>query len=167
MKLLEKCDNALQELYKFSEDILYLGEPITASRIEILEQEIGYKLPEEFVYILKKHNGIILCGTEVYGLASELRGRSLDIIYKFEHFEVENPMPVYFFPFSPDGRGNHYCLDLSKAAGGMCPVVFWQWDFEYNDFDSVEVSNNSFTEWVNEVLIEWTKETYNYDGTEK
>ncbi|QOW10077.1 SMI1/KNR4 family protein [Kaistella flava (ex Peng et al. 2021)] len=167
MEIIEKCNKTLEELYKFSTDILYLGEDIRDSRIENLEEEIGFKLPKDFIYIIKKHNGITLAGTEVYGLSVDLKGNSLDAIYKFEHFEVENIMPKNFFPFSPDGQGNHYCLDLSKLENNTCPVLFWQWDFEYENLEDVEVCNDNFIDWVQEVMIKWTLQTYNYNGTEK
>lgn len=162
-----KIELTLEELYKFSPEILCLGEKIIDSRIEDLESEIGYNFPDDFKYIIRKHNRITLAGTEVYGLSPELRGNSLDKIYTFEHSEVENPMPKQFFPFSPDGQGNHYCLDLSKLVNSKCPVVFWQWDFEYESLEDVEVCNDSFVEWIDEVMIECTLQTYNYDGTEK
>lgn len=167
MEIIEKCNQTLEELYKFSPEILYLGENIIDSRLESLEEEIGYKLPEDFKYIMKKHNGITLAGTQIYGLSAKLKESSLGKIYAFEHSEVENPMPKNFFPFSPDGRGNHYCLDLSKLEANVCPVMFWQWDFEYDNLEDVEVSNDNFAEWVNEVMIEWTLQMYNFDGTEK
>jgi cell wall assembly regulator SMI1 len=167
MEIVEKCNKTLEELYKFSSEILLLGENILDSRIEDFEKIIGLKLPEDFKYIIKKHNGITLAGTEFYGLSSKFEGNSLDKIYTFEHSEVENPMPNFFFPFSPDGQGNHYCLDLSKIQDNICPVVFWQWDFEYDDIEDVEVCNTSFVDWIDEVMIEWTIKIYNYDGTEK
>ncbi|WP_300690971.1 SMI1/KNR4 family protein [Chryseobacterium sp.] len=116
---------------------------------------------------MKKHNGITLAGTEIYGLSENLKGNSLDEIYNFEHREVENPMPIFFFPFSPDGQGNHYCLDLSKLNENICPIVFWQWDFEYENIEEVEVCNTNFAEWIGEVMIDWNLQNYNYDGTEK
>lgn len=167
MEIIEKCNQTLKELYKFSSEILYLEKEILDARIEDLEKEIGYKLPEDFKYVIKKHNGITLAGTEIYGLSSELKGCSLDMVYKFEHFEVNSPMPKNFFPFSPDGQGNHYCFDLSKIKDSICPVVFWQWDFEYENIEDVEICNDNFIDWVDEVMIEWTLQIYNYDGTEK
>lgn len=167
MEIIEICNQMLKELYRFSSEILDLGKEILDARIEDLEKEIGYKLPDDFKYVLKKHNGITLAGTEIYGLSSELKGKSLDMIYKFEHFEVVNPMPKNFFPFSPDGQGNHYCLDLSKIQDDICPVIFWQWDFEYENIEDVEICNDNFIDWVNEVMIEWTLQIYNYDGSEK
>lgn len=167
MKIIEKCDEVLLEINKFSSEMLILGRPILDFRLENLESGIGYLLPKDFKYILKKHNGIALSGTEIYGISKEFKSNSLDQIYKFEHFDVENKMPKNFFPFSPDGQGNHYCLDLSKIENGICPVIFWQWDFEYENIEDVEICNDNFIDWVSEVMIEWTLQIYNYDGTEK
>jgi SMI1 / KNR4 family. len=167
MELITKCDKTFSELYKFSEDILVLGESISDNRLEDFEKKIDHKLPEEFKYILKKHNRIVLNGTEIYGISKKFLERSLDKIYTFEHSDVGNPMPKNFLPFSPDGRGNHYCLDLSKIKEDICPIVFWQWDFEYDSIEDVEVCNESFTEWIDEVMIEWNQNDIDSDGTEK
>ena len=155
------------ELLKFSYSMLTLGKPIADNRIEDFENRIEYNFPEDFKYLIKKHNGFTLNGTEVYGIEKEFKGSSLDKIYDFEHYEVDNPMPKYFLPFSPDGSGNHYCLDLSRIENEICPIVFWQHDCIYENLTEIEICNLSFIEWVKEVMIDWTLEDYNYDGTEK
>jgi cell wall assembly regulator SMI1 len=162
-----ECDSLITELLKFSKDILHLGTEISDNRLELFEKQIGFELPFDFKYLMKRHNGFGLSGTQVLGLDKSFQGSSLDQIYKFEHFEVPNPMPSEFFPFSPDGFGNHYCLDLSKMSNNLCPVVFWQHDFDYQGNDEVEVCNINFLSWVREVMIEWTLQDTNYDGTEK
>ncbi|WMW76927.1 SMI1/KNR4 family protein [Flavobacterium sp. 20NA77.7] len=164
---MNKVDNILERLYKFSPNILQLGKAIADDRLEILQSNISINLPNDFVYLLKKHNGIFLCGVEILGLGMDFGKSSLDKVYQFEHFEVNNPMPLEYFPFSPDGMGNHYCLDLSKKEGNdSCPIVFWQWDVDYQ-LNEVETCNSDFLDWMEEVLIGWTENDYNYDGSEK
>lgn len=168
MKADKRCEQTLEKLYKFSSELLQLGEGnVSNLKLETFEKKIGFKLADDFKYILKKHNGINLAETEVYSLSDEAEGNSLDSIFEFEHYEVENPMPINFLPFSPDGRGNHYCLDLARSSDGICPVVFWQYDFGYDSINAIEVCNDSFTDWIDEVMIGWTLENYHYDGTEK
>lgn len=167
MDVKKKCESLLEQLYKFSSDVIFLGKVIEDNRLEILEESIGYLLPHDFKYILKKHNKISLFGTEILGLDIEFKESSLEKVYQFEHFIVSNKMPPQFLPFSPDGRGNHYCLDLSKNIDGITPVVFWQWDFVYENYDDVEISNDNFIEWVEEVMVEWNLDDYDYDGSEK
>jgi cell wall assembly regulator SMI1 len=162
----KQCNLILNEINLFSKEMVYLGPPIEDNRVEIFEKQIGFNLPSDFKYIIKIHNGISLAGTQFLGIDKELRGSSLEQVYKFEHFEVTNKMPVEFMPFSPDGAGNHYCLNLNKMKENLCPVVFWQSDLNYNN-NEVEECNNTFIEWLKEVMIEWTLDDYNYDGTEK
>ena len=165
--IFNECDWVINELNKFNKSIVSLGLPITDNRLEIFENQIGFAFPSDFKYILKKHNRISLSGTEIYGIDEKFKGSSLVDIYKYEHFSVEHKMPKEFLPFSPDGRGNHYCIDLSKLKNGLCPVLFWQWDFHYSNNDEIEYCNDNFIYWIKEVMIEWTLEDYNYDGSEK
>ncbi|MGY3055754.1 cell wall assembly regulator SMI1 [Pedobacter sp. UYEF25] len=159
--------NTYNELTKFSDSLLNFESKILDSRIEYFENKIGYNLPKDFKYFIKKSNGFSLNGTEVNGIGDEFLNSSLDKLYDFEHNEVGNPMPKYFMPFSADGYGNHYCIDLSRTENEICPIVFWQHDCNYKNISEVETCNNNFVEWVNKVMIEWTLEEYNYDGTEK
>lgn len=155
------------ELLKFSYSILTLEKPINDNRIEDFENYIEYKLPTDYKCFIKKHNGFSLNGAEVYGIGKEYGESSLSKIYDFEQYLVGNPMPKNFLPFSPDGYGNHYCIDLSRVENEICPIVFWQHDFNYENISEVETCNVSFAEWIKEVMIDWTLSEYNYDGKEK
>lgn len=163
----ERCDILLNELYRFSKEVIDFGDSIDDNRLEIFEKEIDFRMPFEYKYIISKHNGISLLGTEIIGIDKSYNESSLDAVYKFEHSIATHKMPKEFLPFSPDGRGNHYCLNLAKINGGMCPVVFWQWDYEYVSIDEVEETNESLLSWTKEVMIDWKLERYNYDGTPK
>ena len=164
--LIKECDELSIELQKFDESLISFGEAIDDDRLEIFEDRIKFQLPTDFKYLYKKHNGIVLSGTEIYGIDKKFRGLSLDEVYEFEHNdEIFNKMPNEFLPFSPDGRGNHYCLNLSKLKNGICPVVFWQHDFIYENLLHVEECNNDFIGWIKEVMIDWTLE--DYDGSYK
>jgi hypothetical protein len=165
--IINKCDLINNTFLKFSSDLIYLGPAINDDRLELLAKQIKFEFPVDFMCMLKSHNGFSLAGTEIYGMNYQLRGSSLDEVYKFEHYSVDNKMPLEFLPFSPDGYGNHYCLDLSAMREGLCPVVFWQHDFNYDTLKDVEICNNNLIEWIDECMIEWTLEDYNYDGTEK
>lgn len=163
--LISNCENVFTELLKFSDKILRIERPISDNRLEIFERSIGYQLPVDFKYFLNKTNGFSLLGIEVLGIGDEFKDSSLDRVYEFEHIKVENKMPGNFFPFSPDGRGNHYCLDLNQLRNDVCPVIFWQWDIKYENLSEVEICNDDFISWIREVMIGWTLEEYNYDGT--
>jgi cell wall assembly regulator SMI1 len=166
-QVISACDEILKELSKFSEDILFLGEPITDKRIIEFEKQIGFALPLDFKYLLSIHNSFSLSGTEVLGIGEEFRGASLENVYQFEHKTGLYPMRAEFLPFSADGAGNHYCLDLSRLKDELCPVIFWQPNYEYTSNDDVETCNANFFEWMQEVMINWSLEEMNYDGSDK
>lgn len=167
-KIKKECDFVINELLKFSDSLLELGEPIVDNRLEVFEINIEQNLSNDFKYILRKFNGFSLNGTIVNGLGSIFGDSSLDEVYNFEHFNALNKMPHCLFPFSNDGRGNYYCLDLSKYNGcGVCPIVFWQWDYHYKDMSEIEICNINFCDWIREVMIEWTLEDYMYNGEER
>lgn len=157
----------INELKKFSSDILYLGNPIEDNRIEHFESKNGIELPNDFKDFMKNNNGIDLMGTNVYPFLSP-NTFSLEDCYYIEHFKVNLPQWQHLVPFSPDGRGNFYCLDTSKLSTNKthCPIVFWVSNYPYIQDDLPEVTNNSFIEWVQEVLIDWTLESYDYYGND-
>ena len=157
--------SVLSELRNFSGGMLHLGAPVDEKEILQLEGKFNVLLPEDYKALLKEHNGLSLLGTEIYGI--ENTSFSLQECYNFEHYEVENPMPLYLIPFSPDGAGNHYCFDTRINKEGCCPIVFWQHDYAYTVDDEPEMVNSNLEEWIREVMIEWTLEHYDYDGTEK
>lgn len=165
--IMNAFEDLLKELYKFSDTILSLGDPIDDNRLEDFEKCLGYELPSDFKFIITRHNSFSIAGTEVLGVGEDLQEESIEQVYKFEHDEVGNPMPPSFLPFSPDGFGNHYCFNLGKLNNGICPVIFWQHDCVYSNEDEAEVCNANFIEWVKEVMIDWTLEDINYDGSDK
>jgi hypothetical protein len=155
----------LKHLYKFSPEVLTLGEPLEDIKIvENFEQKYNLRLPRDYKYLLTKHNGIDLMGVSIYGFAG---AENLETVYEFEHNEVAYPQYNYFVPFSPDGGGNFYCFDTRYINDESCPVVFWTSNYEYSEDDQPELSNESFADWIKEVLIEWTLESCNYDGSDK
>lgn len=165
--LISDCENTFNELSQFSVKILSFATPIVDDRLEVFEKVVGYSFPFDFKFFLKRSNGFSLLGIVVFGIGIEFKDSSLAVIYDYEHRQVHNKMPLHFLPFSEDGRGNHYCLDLHRLNDHVCPVVFWQHDYDYISLDEVETCNDSFVSWVKEVMIEWILERYNYDGSEK
>lgn len=154
----------INELLKFDDSLIELGESVIDDRYEKLEEKIGFILPASFKRFMKKYNYISLYGTSINGLDEKFRGSSLDKLYEFEHFDVGNPMPKELFPFSPDSYGNHYCFDLSNNDD---KVLFWQHDIDYSSKSEIDLDNESFLGWIKEMMIESTLKDYNYDGSEK
>ena len=160
-------ESTIAELLKFSEDILEINNSINDDRIYVFEKKYNLKLPNDFKKFITKINGFSLLGNKVYGFDENIT-ESIEKVYFFEHFEVSYPQPTYLVPFCNDGRGNFYCMDTSQNIDNeYCPIVFWVSNYEYTNEDLPEIVNNNFLEWLEEVIIGWTLEEYNYDGSEK
>ena len=163
----------INELLKFSNEILTLGYPINDDRIELFENKYKVNLPNDYKYFIRLYNGVNLMGVNIFGIGpninDEMQSQTLESIYDIEHFEVAVPQYSYLVPFSPDGGGNFYCFDtrVHNSNTESCPIVFWVSNYQYNDKDEPEVTNESFDHFLHEVLIEWTLREYDYDGNEK
>lgn len=163
---MRSVDKILSELYKFSRDIITLSDPLKdLSIIEDFEMKYNLKLPNDFKYLISKHDGIDLMGITIYGFSGL---ENINSVYYFEHNDVAIPQYDYIVPFSPDGAGNFYCFDTRNYNNeNSCPIIFWTSNYVYDEHNQPEQTNLSFSEWIEEVMIEWTLENYNYDGAEK
>ncbi len=134
-----------------------------------LRQPRGVMLPADYKYAMQRMNGFSIMGDDVFGVLGKANAQSLESNYDFEHFEVQYPQPTYLVPFSTDGGGNFYCFDTRyRTRGGTsCPVVFWVSNYLYTDEDTPEVTNDSFVDFVNDVIIGWTLKAFDYEGNER
>lgn len=167
---MEKIIAAIENLRQFSSGVLTLGEPLNDTElIRDFERQYNLELPKDFKFLLTLHNGIDLMGTSVLGFYSNENTESIKSVYEYEHFKVLYPQYPYLVPFSPDGRGNFYCFDTRSVTlnGESNEIVFWTSNYLYTNEDQPEITHSSLAEWINEVMIEWTLEDYNYDGSEK
>ena len=157
----EKIDSVLKQLHLFSEGVVEFRLPVKPEVVSAFETRHGIILPEDYKYLLSITNGVSLMGDCILGLGSPACSEDLETIYHIEHFECGNPMPLHLIPFCPDGFGNHYCFDIHHGN-----IVFWQHDVDYAN-NSPEVVYSNLAELLQEVFIDWTLESYNYDGSEK
>ncbi len=161
---MNNIQNVVSEILKFSDKLLTIYEPANLAEIQLFEKEIGISLPEDYKIFLRRTNGLELTVTIVYGIVDMPVHLSLSNAYNIEHNEVENEMPSHLIPFSPDGRGNHYCFDSNKCDGQSCNVVFWEYNLADSNEYVPEVVYDSFASWAEEVLIRWKLKKYDYDG---
>jgi cell wall assembly regulator SMI1 len=126
-------NDVITELLTFSTKVLDLNDGVSEDKINAFEKKHGLVLPNDYKILIRKTNGLDLLGTTVYGIYDDSVFMSLDGAFNVEHFEVDNEMPVNLIPFSPDGRGNHYCFDSRKCDNESCKIVFWQHDAQYDE----------------------------------
>ncbi len=157
----------IEKIEKFSRHLVLLEDPLEENLFSAFEKKFKLVLPSDYKTLLRKYNGIDLLGANIYGIRKAYTLYDLEACYIVQHFEVKNNMPTYLVPFSSDGNGNFYCFDTRIYMGDSCAIVFWQSNYPYSEVDRPEVVNDSLTSWINEVVINWTLELCDFDGTEK
>ena len=160
-ELMEKIKKRIEEivsiLKEIDEDDFAAQAGLSEKNIKKSEIELGISYPPDFRYFLSKMNGFSLDGEIVLpALVTEegLIEESIPQVMKWERYEAANSMPEYFLPFSPNGRGDHYCFDLRRQdKNGIYPIIFWQWDYSYQcPDDDVEQVNDDFVGWIKEII---------------
>jgi hypothetical protein len=141
----------------FNKDYVENYSPVEERDILKAEKFFHYKLPSEYKEFLKYSNGITIDGNEIYGIGNE--EEDIISIYSREHDYIQYPMYSNIIPFSPDGRGNYYCFDVNNGN----KIIFWVSNYLYTEYDTPEVVNETFKEWFQEVMIDWTIENNNED----
>ena len=157
----------LNELKKFSKEIVTIGKPLVHQDVTDFEEKYNLKLPKDFKFFLKSYNGFSLMGTEILGFNRD--NESIDSVYQYEHELVSFRQYNYLVPFHNDGRGNFYCLDTRgcNMNSDTCQIIFWVSNYIYTETDQPEITHNGFSDFVQEVIIEWTLEDYDYNGNPK
>src|SRR3989344_4438923 len=83
-------EKTIKELSKFSNQILEFNKPVEPVLIKEFENKYGLTLPNDYKFLLETTNGFSLIGTRVLGLHGNENIDSLEMVYKFEHFELIN-----------------------------------------------------------------------------
>ncbi len=129
-----------------------LGNGATVDEIHAVERELGVRLPESYCWFLREF-GFTFWPEFIYGIAhGKSPGMRVTWQAAVERARVTPPLPRHLVPFSPDGWGNHYCLDTARWNGPECPVVFW--DHEQSENQAPETTHGSFLEWLEDALEE-------------
>ncbi|WP_276880495.1 SMI1/KNR4 family protein [Bacteroides heparinolyticus] len=165
----KEIDEVLEELGKFSSNILTLNSPVNPELMKRFEQQFHVELPNDYKYLLTKTNGFGLMGDDVLGITYTTYGTDLVNTYQFEHYEVIVPQYEWLIPFCPDGGGNFYCFDTNVRTrnGDSNQIVFWYSNYEYTESDPPEVTHECLADFINECIIGWTLQDYNYDGSDR
>ncbi|MDO7886361.1 SMI1/KNR4 family protein [Hymenobacter cheonanensis] len=152
---MEEVDFLVAELRRFSPDIAELGTAVNSQLVTQFEREHDFVLPNDYKLTIAQINGFSVMGAEVYGLHGKTSSPSLESVYQREHTDVFYPQPSYLIPFSGDGGGNFYCFDtrFESADEQSSPVVFWVSNYPYTEDDPPVITNDSFLDFVREVII--------------
>jgi hypothetical protein len=161
--------DVIAELKRFSSRVFKPNRPANQDLIAEFESKYKVTLPSDYKYLVLQMDGFKLFWNSVYGLAAVAGEEFLGRVYEREHFEVAVPQFAHLVPFHNDGSGNFYCFDTKKmtADGLSCPVVFWTSNYSYDEKDLPEKVNENFAHWVEEVMIEWSLEEFDYEGNRR
>jgi cell wall assembly regulator SMI1 len=122
------------------------GQGARDEEVAQCEEQLGVRLPESYKRFLREF-GFALWPEDVYGVyVGSSPGLQVMGNTETERHEVEPEMPHDLIPFSPDGWGNHYCLDTSRLVGGECPVVFWNHELDENQ--QPPQTHPTFLDWL-------------------
>lgn len=163
---MKTLNEVLSELNKFDKSLYGFYEGAGLDLISKFEKKINYDLPIDFKEFLVFSNGANILFETIMGVDTRELQFDLYSTYLLERDESGNPIPGYLLPISPNGRGDHYCLDLTSLSDNKetCKVVFWQHD--YNDINTIPVvAAISFYDFLFEIITDFLKYN-NYDGTE-
>lgn len=137
-----------------------LGPPATDEEIRILETTLGVSLPRDFVEFLRIHNGQKGSAGGLFDNSEFLSTTAIIEQWKvwkdlldsgdFDGYKSEPEAGVRddwwnskWIPFTHNGSGDHYCLDLAPSTGGQEGQVITMW----HDMGTRALEARSFKHW--------------------
>lgn len=150
----------------YTDGLKDLNPPASDAEIEELATVIGVDLPEDFIDVLKIHNG--QKGEAAWLFDSQEFLSTHRIIEEYNKWkdllenELQGKISVpddgvkndwwnkQWIPFTSDGCGDHYCFDLSPSATGTSGQVITLW----HELSPREIVAKSFAQWFNEYIGE-------------
>ena len=150
--------------HNYSDGLLDLNPPATNEEIEELKNALGVDLPDDFISVLKINNG--QKGDSAWLFDSQEFLSTKRIIEEFNTWKnlLESELQgkisipddgvksdwwnVNWIPFTSDGCGDHYCIDLSPTANGTKGQIITLW-FELAER---EIVAQNFSLWFEEYL---------------
>ena len=148
----------------YSDGLIDLNPPATDYEIEELTKILGVELPSDFLNVLRTHNG--QKGESAWLFDSQEFLSTHRIIEEFNtwknllntQFQGKSSTPdegvkndwwnTNWIPFTSDGCGDHYCLDLSPTNTGTKGQIITLW---YESGER-EIVAPSFSLWFEEYV---------------
>ena len=148
----------------YSDGLIDLNPPATDYEIEELTKILGVELPNDFLNVLRTHNG--QKGESDWLFDSQEFLSTHRIIEEFNtwknllntQFQGKSSTPdegvkndwwnTNWIPFTSDGCGDHYCLDLSPTNTGTKGQIITLW---YESSER-EIVAPSFSLWFEEYV---------------
>lgn len=154
MQIIERIQSLMRE--HASPDSVF--PPPTMEEIQQAEETLGVRFPKSYVWFLLEY-GATIWPDYVYGLSSQASFR-LNVVKRTlgERTEVEPQMYPYLIAISPDGWGNHYCIDTSREVEGENPIIFWNHESDNLNLETTHANFLDFFEALCLQEIQWKQE---------
>jgi cell wall assembly regulator SMI1 len=125
--------------------------PPSEAQIGEAEATLGVKFPRSYRWFLLTY-GAMSGAEDIYGVSHNLPDY-LSLVQNVlaERTQFEPHIPHSLIPVSPDGSGNHYCIDTARMVKGEAPIIFW--DHESDNTD-LETTHATFADFLEEILQE-------------
>ena len=144
----------------YNDGIADLNPGASDEEIKELENTIGLALPKDYIEVLKMHNG--QKGESAWLFDSQeflSTTRIIDEWNNWNKFSSSDEFPKTsinadlgvkaqwwnkkWIPFSSNGSGDHYCMDLDPTPAGNNGQVITLW----HDYEERELVSTNFKEW--------------------
>ncbi|RYE42992.1 MAG: molybdenum cofactor biosynthesis protein MoeA [Hyphomicrobiales bacterium] len=152
-----------------------LNPPATDEEISTLEEALGAELPHGFVSCLKIHNGQSESAGGLFDNSEFLSTSAIldqwkvwkELLDSGDFNGIESVPEdgirrdwwnALWIPFTHNGGGDHYCLDLAPAKGGQVGQIITMW----HDMAERELQDTSFEAWFENYVIAVTSGEYTY-----
>ncbi len=94
-----------------------------------VERALGFRFPEDYKTLLRRHDGGVFAGARLFNLAQDGNFRVLSSeVQKIETYlgeELPKVATREMIPVGDDGGGHLFLLDLRGADAKSCPVLEW------------------------------------------
>ena len=141
-------------------EMVECARPLSSKDIELLESELGFRLPAEYRPFLFKYNGgrpLPNCfpikgleknpfGALHYFFGVEDSSEAYNLTWNYDTFNGR--MPSNLFPIASTGSDDVICLSLFGPDAGT--VLFWDWYGQTGEptYDNVYHIADSFSEFL-------------------
>lgn len=159
----------------WDEGLKHLNPPATDNDILKLEKTLNVKLPDDYIACLKIHNGQdedvggIFDNSEFLSTHAIIEQHSIwKKLHKsgtFDKFESNPSVGIKntwwnnnWIPFTHNGGGDHYCIDLDPTSEGNKGQIITMW----HDMSERDLLAPSFSVWFSNYVDDVLKGKYVY-----
>ncbi|PHR69325.1 MAG: molybdenum cofactor biosynthesis protein MoeA [Arcobacter sp.] len=149
----------------YKEGLDDLNPPASNEEIKELSDTLGLVLPNDLICLLKIHNGQKGEAAWLFDSQEFLSTHGIiDAWNNWNRFSQTNTFPQKpaisdegikdvlwnkkWIPFSSNGSGDHYCIDLDPTSSGISAQIITLW----HDYEERELVSLSLKDWFNDYL---------------